>query len=423
MKIDTLRNGIRYCVDKNNGSSSVSVYFMVNVGSINEKKDEEGMAHFLEHMLFKGTKKRLKSKNVSNNIYKLGGETNAFTSYDVTGYYINVGADYVENVVEILSDMLFNSTFKDWRDERGVVISENKKNSSIPQAKFNLKYNQNIYKGTPYEHDIGGTNSVIKTFNLKKTKSFYNRYYVPENIVVSVAGKVPKNIDKIIAKYFGGKLRGSNSKTPEYKPIENFMEKQKKPRFFSMVDNVDQAEVIVGFPCFNYNERKTHVLKIISIVLAGNMSSRLFVKLREKMGLVYTVRSNIDANIDCGDFSISFGTFLNKVNAATKVVIDELVDVRENGITEEELKNSVNYICGMMDLSKDDNEDRAVWNGFNILKLGKILTTSGQKKIYRSIKMKEIRDVAKEVIRYDKLNHAVLSNKKHRCTIRGLKKI
>jgi len=111
MKIDTLKNGIRYCVDKNNGSSSVSVYFMVNVGSINEKKDEEGMAHFLEHMLFKGTKKRLKSKNVSNNIYKLGGETNAFTSYDVTGYYINVGADYVENVVEILSDMLFNSTF------------------------------------------------------------------------------------------------------------------------------------------------------------------------------------------------------------------------------------------------------------------------------------------------------------------------
>jgi len=138
-----------------------------------------------------------------------------------------------------------------------------------------LKYNQNIYKGTPYEHDIGGTNSVIKTFNLKKTKYFLQQILCScKIIVVSVAGKVPKNIDKIIAKYFGGKLRGSNSKTPEYKPIENFMEKQKKPRFFSMVDNVDQAEVIVGFPCFNYNERKTHVLKIISIVLAGNMSSR-----------------------------------------------------------------------------------------------------------------------------------------------------
>ena len=417
MKVHTLKNGIRYFIDKNNASSSACIFFLVNVGSINEKKNEEGMAHFLEHMLFKGTKKRLKSKNISNNIYKVGGETNAFTSYDVTAYYICIGSDFVENAIDILSDMLFNSTFRDFIEEKDVVISENKKNSSVPQAKFYQKYNSMVYKGTPYQHDIGGTNSVIKKFSLKKLKEFYYTNYTPENIVISIAGKIPKNVDKLVSRYFNKKMK-NNRKPIEDVTVYDFMGKQKKPNFLSMIDNVDQAGVIIGFPCYNYNERKTHILEIIATVLGGNMSSRLFTKLREKMGLVYTVKADVDVNLDTGNFNINFGTFLNKVNKATDVVLKELVDMKKNGITEEELENSVNYICGMMDLSKDDNSSRAIWNGFNLLKLNKILKISGQKKIYRSITLKEIIEVANEIIQFDKLNYGVLSNKKHKCQIK-----
>ena len=255
MKIQTLKNGIRYYIDKNNSSSSACIFFLVNVGSINEKKDEEGMAHFLEHMLFKGTKKRLKSKNISNNIYKVGGETNAFTSYDITAYYICIGSDFVENAIDILSDMLFNSTFRDFTEEKDVVISENKKNTSIPQAKFYQKYLSMVYKGTPYQHNIGGTNSVIKKFTLKRLKEFYYKYYKPENIVVSIAGKIPKNIDKLVSKYFNKKMK-NNKKPVEDITVSNFRDKQKKPNFLSMIDNVDQADVIIGFPCYNYNKEK-----------------------------------------------------------------------------------------------------------------------------------------------------------------------
>ena len=141
MSIKKLKNGLRYYVNNNKGSSSVSVYFLVNVGSIDEKEGGYGLAHFLEHMLFKGTKRRLKSKNLTNNIYKLGAETNAFTSFAMTGYYINASYDYLENVLDILSDMLYNSTFTDLIKERDVVISENKKaHNIISRITLNLLY-------------------------------------------------------------------------------------------------------------------------------------------------------------------------------------------------------------------------------------------------------------------------------------------
>lgn len=413
MSIKTLKNGLRYFINKSKSHSSATIFFMANVGSINEKKGEYGLAHFLEHMLFKGTKRRLTSKNVTNNIYKIGAETNAFTSFGVTAYYINVSHDYVEDVLDILSDMLYNSTFVDLKKERDVVISENKKSSSSPQAKLALKINNMIYKGTPYGRCVGGNNSLIKKFTKKMTIDFYKRFYFPKNIVISISGRVPKNINNLVKKYFD-KTKLKNKKIERVK-IKDFMGMQQKMRFYSMVDkNMKQEQVILGFPSYKYQERKSYVLQLISIVLGGNMSSRLFVKLREEMGLVYTVSADVDTNIDCGDFTISFGTFLGKGKLATDVVIKELLKIRKEGITKKELEQSVNYICGMIDLSEDNNNSNALSNGLNILKIGKIIRTEQEKKIYRSIKLEEINTVAKEIIKYNKLNLCILSNKKHK---------
>ena len=413
MGIKRLKNGMRYYVNDNKGSSSVSVYFLVNVGSIDENKGDYGLAHFLEHMLFKGTERRLKSKNLTNNIYKIGAETNAFTSFAMTGYFINAGYDYLENVLDILSDMLYNSTFTDLIKERDVVISENKKASSSPQMKFSLKMNSMIYKGSEYARDIGGKNSLIKKFTKKMTIDFYKKYYFPENIVLSISGRVPKNINKLISKYFD-KTKLKNRKI-EKNLIKDFMGKQNNIRFISMVDeNMSQTQIMIGFPSFKYNSRKSYILDVISTVLGGNMSSRLFVKLREKMSLVYTVRSDTDTHIDCGDLTITFGTFLNKGKKATDAVIDELIDIKKNGITKDELERTVSYMCGMIDLSKDNNNTNAMWNGTNILKLNKILKTEDEKKIYKSITLEEVKEVANEVFKYNKCNFGILSNKKYK---------
>jgi predicted Zn-dependent peptidase len=419
MIINKLKNGIKYFLKNNKCSTSTTVSFLVNVGSINEKKNQEGMAHFLEHMLFKGTKERLKSKNITNNIYKLGGYTNAYTSNDTTGYYIDISNDYIKDALDILSDMLFNSTFVDLEKEKDVVISENKKTTSVPQQKLFLKFDKIIYKNTPYEHDVGGTNSIIKKFTRENVIKFYKKYYKPRNIIVSIVGKLPKNIDKLINKYFNKQVSDNKLVLDNNLPVKNFMDMQKKKRFFSIVDNVDQAKVIIGFPSYAGIIRKTFVLFIINTVLAGNMSSRLFIKLREKMGLVYNVSSNININPDCGYFYITFGTFINKIDKATDAVISELIDIKKNGITEEELTNSVNYLCGMLDLDNDNNSI-ALSNGYNILKYNKIFKKDEEKKIYRSIKLNEIIEVASDIFQYNKLNHGILSNKSHLCKIKNI---
>ena len=419
MIVDKLSNGLRYCIDSNGARRSAAIYFLVNVGSVNEKKKQYGMAHFLEHTLFKGTEKRLQSKNITNNIYKLGGTTNAFTSYDMTGYYINIGHEFVADAIEILADILFNSTFRDMEEEKGVVISENKKNTSSPQTKFHLKFNEMMYKCTPYQHDIGGTNSNIKKFTRKMVIDFYKKFYFPENIVLSIAGKVPKNIKNIVRKHFNKKMKRGKGEAIEDVLVKDFMDIQRVPRSLSMVsNNLDQAEIVIGFPCYDYDDRRSHVLVIASTVLGGNMSSRLAIKLREELGLVYTVSSSIDTNIDSGDFTISAGTFLNKVDKVVSVIIEELVKMRDNGITEDELKNSVNFTCGMMDLNNEDNDSKATWNGYNLLKLNKILDIEDQKKIFRSITNGEIMCVLKDVIKFNKMNLGVLSNKKHVNTVK-----
>ena len=419
MIVDKLSNGLRYCIDSNGARRSAAIYFLVNVGSVNEKKKQYGMAHFLEHMLFKGTEKRLHSKNITNNIYKLGGTTNAFTSYDMTGYYISIGHEFVADAIEILADILFNSTFRDMEEEKGVVISENKRNTSSPQTKFYLKFNEMMYKCTPYQHDIGGINTYIKKFTKKMVIDFYKKFYFPENIVLSIAGKVPKNIKSIVRKHFNKKMKRGRGSAIEDVLVKDFMEMQRVPRSLSMITkNLDQAEIVIGFPCYDYNDRRSHVLVIASTVLGGNMSSRLAIKLREELGLVYTVSSSVDTNIDSGDFTVSAGTFLNKVGKVIHVIIEELVKMRDNGITEDELKNSVNFTCGMMDLNNENNDSKATWNGYNLLKLNKILDIEEQKKIFRSITNGEIMCVLKDVIKFNKMNLGVLSNKKHVNTVK-----
>ena len=145
MKFGKLKNGLRYVIDKNGSKYSANIIFMVGVGSRNEIKKKHGLAHFLEHMLFKGTKRRPTSQAVSDDIYKCGAETNAMTTYDVTGYYITTSSDYIDTQLDILSDMLFNSHFKGIKSEKDVVISENKKNETSPSSKLEMRFYELLF--------------------------------------------------------------------------------------------------------------------------------------------------------------------------------------------------------------------------------------------------------------------------------------
>ena len=411
MKVTKLKNGITVLIDNNQSRISVNILLLVNVGSRHEKKNKFGLAHYFEHLLFKGTKKYPKAKLITDLVYKYGGSVNAFTDYDITGYYIKINSKYTIHALSILSDIFFNSIFVDYIKEKDVVISENKKMMTNPQN-FLRKYFENmIYKNTTYEHDVGGTNNHIKTFSMKDIKKFYNEYYITKNCFLSISGKIHKDINSMINKFFNKNKKNNIPKL--IKNYDNFINLQKKPRFKSFVKKVDQAQIFMGFPCYNkQNKYKRFVLDIINIILGGNMSSKLFISLREKHGLVYTVYSNLDTYFDIGTFLIYFGTFNNKIKVATNLILKELSNIKKNGFSKDEIKQAIEFKIGNMDMNLENNFNNSLNNAYNYMLFKNVNTIQKLESIYKKITNKDIIEVANEIFNMNKINYCVLSNKK-----------
>ena len=409
MKIKTLPNKLTYIIDNSVGKKSVSILLGVKVGSINEKKNEYGLSHFLEHMLFKGTKKRKESKDVSNSIYKYGASFNAFTTYDMTCYEITISSEHVEDALEVLADMMFNSTLVDLKPEIGVVVSENKKSNSNPISILFEKCTNQVFKDTTFAHYVGGHNSTIQKFNKPFVKKFYNKYYASNNMILSISGKIPKNIDNIIKKYFSiNRIK----KIPITTTYPNFINKQKRPTFKSIVKPFPQSYVAISFPLYNYNDIKTYPFDLLDIILCGNMSSRLFVKLRDKSGLVYIINSDTDYYNDIGIYIIYFGTYPDKIKKAYNIVINELIDLKNNLISTDELNKGINYSIGSLKLASEDTDFIAYNNFAEYYYSNKIETMNTVLSKIKKIKPIDIKNVANEIFDFNKINVTVVNNKK-----------
>ena len=412
MKIGILPNKLQYIINNNKSKFSVNILLLVKIGSIHEIKGKYGLAHYFEHMLFKGTKKFPKSKLITDEIYKYGGKTNAFTSYDCTGYYITINSKYTEKAISILADIFFNSIFIDYQKEKNVVISENKTRNTNPQFLCLSKFENMIYKNTPYNHNVIGINSNIKKFTKKDIKDFYNKYYIPSNCVLSITGRTNKNVEKLIKKYFNiNSINGKKINNITYKPVINFIDLQKKERNKIIKQKLSQAHVYLGFPCYNdQNIFKKYVLYVISLILGGNMSSKLFIKLREKHGLVYTISSTLDLSFDVGVFLIYFGTFNSKVNKVTKLILEELEKIKKNGFTKEELNKGINYILLASEMNSENNISVNIDYAYQLMYFNKINTLKHDEIMYKKITNKDIIEVANEIFNINKLNKCIIGN-------------
>jgi predicted Zn-dependent peptidase len=409
MKIKTLPNKLTYIIDNSVGKKSASILLGVKVGSRNEQISEYGLSHFLEHMLFKGTKKRKESKDVSNSIYKYGASFNAFTNYDMTCYEITISSENLENALEVLADMMFNSTLVDLKPEIGVVVSENKKSNSNPIELLFEKCNNQVFKNTTFAHSIGGHNTTIKKFNKPFVKKFYKKYYSSNNMILSISGKTPKNIDKIIRKHFNINRINKIPSTPSY---NNFINFQKKNTFKSLVKSFPQSYVGISFPLYNYHNQKTYPFDLIDTILCGNMSARLFVKLRDKSGLVYIINSDTDYFNDVGVYTIYFGTYPDKIKKAYNIVINELVDLKTNLVSNDELKKAINYSIGSLKLSSENTEYIAYNNFAEYYYTKKIIPMNTVFKKIKKVKPIDIKNVANQIFDFYKINVTVVNNKK-----------
>ncbi len=352
VKKNILNNGLTIVTEKR-PSTSCSIGFWVEVGSVNESENESGYAHFVEHMLFKGTKKRT-AKDIANEIDRVGAYLNASTTKEYTDYFINIQKDKIDLALDILIDIIENSTFpkNELKMEKLVVLEEIKTYEDSPDELVH----DNLYEAMFPEHPLGkpilGDKSNVKAMTRDKIVKFYRKYYKPNNIIIAAAGNVDHNhIVEYVKKkkflYSSDKLLSKNSTKIDVKPKNYIISKK-----------LEQIHICLGFPGLSAVDSDRYSLYIFNTIFGSSMSSRLFQEIREKSGLCYSIYSFYTSFKDSGIFGIYTGTGLNRFEKSFVKIIDEIKKIKKYGITKNELSDAKEHIKGHLALAYENNEVR-----------------------------------------------------------------
>lgn len=347
----TLKNGLRSILVPTD-SPSVSVQLMVGAGSKDEDSTNRGIAHFLEHMAFKGTKKRPNAIAISKELDKIGAVFNANTSKERTVFYIKGAPEYLELMIDMLSDITFNSLLdpKEIEKEKGVIVEEINMNDDDPRSKIWDMYGEAVFGDTPVGWGIIGSKKSVTAIKREDFVDFKKRLYVPNNMILSVGGNIGKSEDtiKLIEKWFGDHERLEN-----FERRSNSVEFSKCRKLIRRKDN-EQTQVFIEMPAFDYNHPKKRALNVAGIILAGNMSSRLFKKIREERGWAYSVHYVVDYMVEHGVFGIFAGLNNTNVDQANALIKQELLDFADT-VTAEEVEDAKNNYKGHLLLAFENS--------------------------------------------------------------------
>jgi predicted Zn-dependent peptidase len=333
---------------------------MVGTGSKYESRNNNGISHFLEHMFFKGTQKRPDTMSISGELDSMGAEFNAFTDKECTGYWVKVDSAKKEKAVEIVSDMLINSKFsqEEIDREKGVIIEEKNMYKNNPMMKIDDVFEECLYGDTPAGWNIVGTEKNIKNFKRKDFLDYFNSQYGAENTVICFCGNIsPEESEKMARKYF------KNFQKAKTKNKEKVVEKQKNPKIKLDYKDVEQINLSLGVRTCPINHPDEKVVKLISTILGGSMSSRLFIQLRERNGLAYYVRNSAAFYTDSGYLTSEAGVPKDKLNQSVKIILEEYKRIRDEMVDEEELQKNKDLIKGRTMIQLESSDRVATWYG------------------------------------------------------------
>lgn len=356
-KTKILPNGLTLVTVPMTGAKTTAILVMVATGSKHETRKTSGLSHFLEHMFFKGTKNRPNALIISSELDRLGGEYNAFTSKEYTGYWIKTAAPQIKPALTVLSDMLLNSKFdqEEIKRESGVIIEEVNMYLDNPIMRIEDVFEELLYGDTPAGWDTIGTKKNIAGFNRADFVTYFKSQYKTNSIFVCLAGKLPANAEKLLAQSFSGFAKGkAKTKLPT-------REKQTKPAVKIEFKKTDQAHLSFGVRTVPYGSKEEAIIKVIATILGGSMSSRLFSNLRERNGLCYYVRTGAEAYSDTGYLTAQAGVPVDKVEKAISIIAAEYKKLATTLITNEELTKVKQFISGRIMLQLESPDDVANW--------------------------------------------------------------
>ena len=358
-------NGLRLIVKQMQGLMSVTMGILVGAGACFETDKEDGISHFIEHMQFKGTKKR-NAFEISDAFDRLGAQVNAFTGKDITCYYSKCTSDHTAHCFELLSDLFLNSTFpeEEMDREKGVVCEEISMNEDTPEDLCLDLLSRAYYGKENYGRNILGTSKNVKSFTVEDIANYKKARYCPQNIVISFAGGVDKDTAQaLVESYFGHLEEGAFEAR---KPVLQFAKQslvKTKP--------IEQAHLGIAYAAMPRGDKLEDAISAVNGVLGGTMSARLFQEVREKRGLAYSVYSYVSPYAECGSQVIYAGVNPTQVQAAYEAIGNVIEDIKKNGITKDEFLRSREQMKSGMFFSNESSNAQMLLYGKYMLYFNK----------------------------------------------------
>jgi predicted Zn-dependent peptidase len=377
---------------------------MVKTGSKYENQAESGLSHFLEHMFFKGTKHRPNTLTLSADLDVLGGEYNAFTSKEYTGYFVKVVEGKLAQALDILGDMLIYSKFEavEIEREKGVIIEELNMYEDNPLMHIEDVLETCLYGNTPAGWDTIGTKKNIQSFKRADFLRYFNRQYGAKSIKVILSGAIQESDQKQARRIF------ENIRNNSWKDKVGVKEKQIKPAIKSVFKATDQVNLSLAVRAVSSGHPQELALKMLSVILGGSMSSRLFISLRERSGLAYYVKTSTEFYSDSGYLTTQAGVPKDKAEAAVSIILAEYRRIASEDIAAEELARAKDLLSGRLLMQLETSDDVASWYGRQTILRNKFINPVELNKQLRSLTVKDIRQAAELVMKDKNLNLAII---------------
>ncbi len=412
-----LPNGLRMILAPMPGSLASAVLVLVEAGSEYETRDKNGISHFLEHLVFKGTANRPKPGMIAAELDALGAEYNAFTGQEYTGYWAKAQNHKLGEIIGLVSDLYLNPIFnpEEIEKERGVIIEEINMYEDMPMRRVEELFTTLLYGDQPAGWDIAGRKEVIRRLGREDFIKYRAAHYLPAATSVVVAGdfSLPR-IANQLKNLFGQLPRGRKS------PRFWTRERQAKPATLLKFKKSDQSHIVLGSRAWDVFDRRKYALQVLSEVLGGGMSSRLFVRIREEMGAAYYVRANAELFLDHGYLTVSAGVEHTKLEKVIRAVLEEFKRLKEELVGPKELQKAKDHMVGGLMLGLETSDELAGFYGHQEILTRRLVPPEEVVKRVLKVKPEEVRAVARTVFREDKLNLAVIGPQRKADPLRKL---
>ncbi len=415
-KTFVLKNGAKVIAVPVAGTRATTVLAMFPIGSRYETDRLAGISHFVEHLMFKGTKKRPTTLEISRELDAVGAHYNAFTSKEYTGYYIKIAGHKQELAFDILSDILSNSKFNEAEveKEKGAIVEELRMYQDNPLMTIDQLFEEALFAPHALGRDIGGTEKTVRGVSRQELWDHYQTHYSARSMTLVVSGDVQMPKLKKLVRYF--EKQPAPPQAPElsfyrsdFTPVHSLNKKLSlSERVRVKEKKLDQVQLMMGFPGLNHTAANRYALDILTVVLGGGMSSRLFTEVRERRGLVYMIRCETGSFRDSGVLYVQAGIDPSRVEQAVKVIKSEFRRVVKGGITPKELANAKNHVAGNMALQLEDSYAQAMWYASKDLFFPGLETPEESLAKLNRVTAAEVKNIAAELIDFKQLRAAAI---------------